>query len=228
MSDRKSGVLDFLKSAFVETVPEPNHNAIAVPAHPRGLVTAPVRNSSVPTFVQPSAAPVATAVAPDPASLAKLEDQLQKSLPPVYAAFMDQYAKLDIIPDESLRFQAALRASSASIPQLATALEQLLDTMATTHSSFVKSFETRNSTAIGAAQQLIASTQATLQAKEAALSAAMAEIEGLKAKCEADTQHMQAEEAHRLEVRQGFEAAYAQVVSRLNAQMTHIAAMPKG
>lgn len=162
--------------------------------------------------------------APDPQVLAKLEAKLAASLPPVYASFLEQYEQLrDVIPDEGMRFKAALKTSKATPDQLATAVDQLLQTMQNQATEFAKSFETNKANIIGQFQSSLKATEDLVDSREQQRKAIDEEIVSLRTKLQTDTERMQNEE-HRLDgIRAGFTAAHTQVLDRLNQQKQHIA-----
>ena len=169
------------------------------------------------------------AAAPDAAALAKLEARLQQSVPPVYAAFMEQYDALrDVIADETVRFKAALKTSHANADQIIASLDQLLSSMDTAHNDFTKSFEGNKGKVLGQLEQAINATQELIKTREQQVQAIQNEIASLHAKVDTDSARAQSEGTRLEGIRAGFEVAHAQVVGRLTAQKNRIAAMPKG
>jgi hypothetical protein len=217
------GFLGFIKSAFVEEVPEGQAQPKAAKARESQAPMPPPGSASV------APRPAQAAVAADPAAMAKLEAMLQAALPPVYSTWMEKYTQLaEVIPDESMRFKAALKTSNATPVQLSGAVDQLINTMDKAQEEFLRGFQAQTSKVESAAKEAIASTESLLQSRESQLRAIEDEIVSLKSKLALDTSHLQ-EEQHRLDsIRMGFEAAHAQVVGRLNDQKSHIDALAKG
>jgi hypothetical protein len=215
---KKPSIFGFLRDAFVEEVPDNKPAPAPAPQATKGSTPAPAAHPQA-----------SNGTGPDPQALAKLEAKLQAALPPIYSAFMEQYTQLaDVIPDEGMRFKAALKTSHASVDQLSAALDQLLAVMDTTFTDFHHSFEENKAKVVNAAEQGIKATEDLIASREAQLKTIQEELVSLHSKVAADTQKRDSEAAHYDSVRQGFEAAHAQVVSRLNAQKTRIASQPKG
>lgn len=214
---KSGGVLGFLKSAFVEEVPD----------RPSIVTTPP--GTTLPGTTPPAISHVGsvgiggTAPSPDQAVLAKLEAKLQAALPPVYAAFMEQYEGLrDVIPDEGMRFRAALKTSKATAEQLAAAIETLLETMETAQADFSKGYTENRSRALTLSQQKLTAYQQEVTKNEEMINALQARNAELVSATSSE-QQVYATEVRRLEgIRGGFAAAHAQVVGRLNAQKAHV------
>lgn len=218
-ASKSGGFLGFVKNAFVEDVPDAPK---AAPIRESGPPPPPVPQTPLGDWKMQSAAP--PAVAPDANALAKLEAKLQATLPPIYVAFMEQYEGLrDVIPDDGMRFKAALKTSKSSVEQLNGALDTLLNTMQSALSEFDKSFEENKNKVVTNAQQSIAATNGLIQTREQQLVAIQEEIDSLRAKRTNEQERLATEERRLEGIRGGFQAAHAQVVGRLNQQKAHIA-----
>jgi hypothetical protein len=155
----------------------------------------------------------------DPGALEKLEGKLKEATPPVYAAFLQQYDALrEVIPDEGVLFKAALKASKASVTDLATALDSLILLMGSTLSTFQKRVDDSIAQNKALAQQQLDAKVKLIQDGEAQIKALQDQITTLRADVASGQQQAQVEETRLTTVRQGFQAAYEQVVTRLNAQ----------
>ncbi len=210
--EKKGSIFGFLKNALTEEVPDEPAKAHAA---------APPAKGTAPAHQTPAVHVAASAVEADPAALAKLDNRLQASLPPVYASFMEQYGALqDVIPDETVRFKAALKTSHANADAIIAALDQLLSSMEQAHSDFLHSFEASKGKILGDLQQSIDATADLIKTREQQVQAIQAEIASLQAKREHDSARSQSESSRLEETRSGFEAALAQVVGRLTAQKT--------
>jgi hypothetical protein len=232
VTEQKSSIFGFLKNALTEEVPDGPEPAAGKPGQPPGKSPAPAfQTNAVHVGVGGVAVPHAgvAPAAPDGAALAKLEARLQQSVPPVYAAFMEQYDALrDVIADETVRFKAALKTSHANADQIIASLDQLLSSMDTAHNDFTKSFEGNKGKVLGQLEQAITATQELIKTREQQVQAIQNEIASLHAKVDTDAARAQSEGTRLEGIRAGFEAAHAQVVGRLTAQKNRIAAMPKG
>lgn len=219
MTEKKKGVMGFLTSiGFAEEVPE------GAPS-PQQRTT---RNTPIPAAPPGYVPPQHTNGAADPEVLAKLEAKLTKNCPPAYTAFMEQFENLrDVIPDESMRFKAALKASHTTTDQLVGALDQLLGTMTTAHEEFAHTFEETKAKRLGDAEASIKATDEQIASYEKQLQSVQETIASLRTKRDTDVQAMQ-HEAQKIEgVRSNFEASHGQVVGRLNAQKSRVQAMPR-
>jgi chromosome segregation ATPase len=187
------------------------------------------RTSSVPTTPFQSIPVMAASVAPDPKALANLEAKLQASQPPAYLAFMEQFDALkDVIPDDSMRFRAALKASRTTPDALAGAVDQMLQTMQKAADDFTKTFEGNKGNLLSQGQAAVKSTQDLIASREQQRQSITEEITSLQSKLQTDTEQIQNEE-HRLDgIHAGFMAAHATVLERLNAQKSHIVSQLKG
>lgn len=215
---KKGGFMGFLSNVgLVEETPDPT----PPPAAPRTT-----RNTPVPAAPSHYAAPPNGAVDPD--VLAKLESRLQKNCPPTYTTFMEQYENLkDVIPDESMRFKAALKASHTTADQLVEALTQLVGVMDSAHTEFTHTFEENKAKKLGEAEASLKATDEQIASYEKQLQTVQETIATLRTKRETDAQGME-HEAQKIEnIRASFEAAHAQVVGRLNAQKSRVQAMPR-
>ena len=222
MTEEKKSIFGFLKDALTEEVPDEPPKEKAHPA-------APAAKSPAPAHQTPAVHVAAGAVEADPAMLAKLDNRLQASLPPVYAAFMEQYGALqDVIADETVRFKAALKTSHANADAIVAALDQLLSSMEQAHTDFMHTFEANKGKILGDLQQSIDATTDLIKTREQQVQAIQAEIASLHAKRDHDAARSESETTRLEGTRAGFEAALAQVVGRLTAQKNRIAAMPKG
>lgn len=218
MTEKKKGFLGFLANVgLAEEVPEtPVKRNTPVPG-------APPRNTPLPP------APSYSNGSADPEVLARLETRLQKSCPPPYTAFMEQYENLkEIIPDEAMRFKAALKASHTTADQLVDALGQLVGVMDAARSEFDHTFEENKTKKLGEAQATLAATEEQIASYEKQLQSIQETIATLRTKHAADVQAMQ-DKAHQIEtIRANFEAAHKQVVGRLQAQKSRVETMPRG
>ncbi len=179
---------------------------------------APPRNTPLPQVqIQATA---------DPAVLARLETRLQKNCPAPYTAFMEQYENLkEIIPDEAMRFKAALKASHTTTDQLIDAVGQLIGVMDAASTEFSHDYEENRSKQLGAAEASIKATDDLIASNEQQLKAIQDTITALHAKRETDVQQMQAKSIEIETVRARFEAAHRQVTSRLQAQKSRVEGM---
>jgi hypothetical protein len=223
---KSGGFLGSIKSAFVDEIPDP------VPAGGAPAASAPPpmgRISTVTPFPTIPTAPVPQSlVAPDPQATAKLEGMLTAALPPVYTAFMKQYEQLqDVIPNDGMRFKAALKTSGATPEQLATAVDQLLQTMQNAAAEFDKGFEANKANKLGQSQASIKATEDLIVSKEQQRKAIDEEILSLRNRLSTDSDHMQVEVQRLDGIRAGFMAAHAQILDRLSAQKAHIVSQPK-
>lgn len=210
----KKGLFDTLKGALFEEAPD-----VAPAARPATVPPAPL-----PAAYSPP--PVAQV---DPNALAKLEGMLKAATPSVYTTFLEKVAELqDVIPDETMRFKAALKTSHTTVEELSAAIDQLFGAMDKAHNEFTKAFESNKTNAMSTAQQQIAATESTIATREGQIKAIQDEIASLRSKNATDTQHMHDEDRRFEGIRQGFEAAHTQILSRLNTQKSRIATMPKG
>lgn len=199
----------------------PPHPAAAPPVAPPTALPHPFGPSSFSVAMPP----VAT---PDPETLAKLEARLQKNCPASYTSFMEQYEKLrKAVPDEAMRFNAALAASGTTPEQLLAALDQLIASMDTARTDFQRSFEESQKARVGAADAAIHATEEQIASYEKQLQTVQDTITALRTKHDTDVQAKAADAAKIESVRANFEAALAQVVGRLNAQKSRVATMPR-
>jgi predicted nucleic acid-binding Zn-ribbon protein len=218
-TEKKTGFLGLLANvgnAFVEHIPDAPPSAQPRPApQPAGYRT--------PSY--PAHAPAQTEA--DPEVLEKLEHRLQTNCPPMYTAFMEQYAALQMIPDEGMRFHAALAASHSTTDQLVGAIDQLMQVMDTTRTDFEHTHEAMTAKKLGDAQSALKSTDDQVASYEKQLQSIQETIAALRQKREADAQAIQ-HETERLEgIHASFEAAHAQVMGKLAAQKNRVQAMPK-
>ncbi len=164
----------------------------------------------------------------DPAVLSMLDQRLQKACPPPYVAFMEQFENLkDVIPDEAMRFKAALKASHTTSDQLVEALGTLVGVMDSAMTEFTHTFEDNKRKTLGDAENTLKATDEQIASYEKQLQSIQETIAALRHKRETDAQAMQAEATKIEGIRANFEAAHAQVVGRLNAQKSRVMAMPK-
>jgi len=234
VTEQKGSIFGFLKNAFTEEVPDRPEPEGAKQAPPAARSPAPGQQTNAVHVGVSGAAPVPVHLGvgpaePDAAALTKLEARLQQSLPPVYAAFMEQYDALrEVISDETIRFKAALKTSHANADQIIAALDQLLSSMEAAHKDFSNSFEGNKGKILGQLQQSIDATLELIKTREQQVQAIQNEIASLHAKRDNDGARAVSETARLEHIRAGFEAAHAQVVGRLTAQKNRITAMPKG
>ena len=210
---------------LTEEVPDPPaRNSAPTPAQAPAI-----RNTPLPPAPFTSSVPAPPIVPPDPQVLEKLEKKLSASMPQVYAAFLDQYEQLrDVIPDDTMRFKAALKTSKATSDQLAAAVDQLLQTMQNAATEFAKSFESNRGSLVGQIQASIKATEELIVSREQQRKAIDEEIASLRTKLQTDTERMHSEDARLETIKSGFGAALAQVTDRLNAQKSHILSQPRG
>lgn len=214
MTEKKGGALGFLRDLVVADVPDPTSpRDTPVPEAPRDYHS--------------GTSPHAPGIA-DPQALAKLEQKLQASVPPGYAAFMEQYEALkEDLPDERTRFKVALKTSHTTAEQIVAALDQFLSVMERASSEFNHSYEETKAKRLGAAQDSIAATDELIKSNEDQIATIQNTIKSLRTKRDTDAQGMQNEAARLEGVRAGFEAAHAQVINRLTTQKNRIASMPR-
>src|SRR5512135_1152965 len=171
-----------------------------VPEKPAG----PPRNTPLPPPPPGQAASFQVSTAPDPKALQSLEARLQAAVPPPYAAFLEMFQSLtEDIPDESKRVKVALKTSKTTVDQIVAALDQLIATMGTAATEFGHSLEEK----LQAHQAL----DDSIKAKEEQLHHLQEEIAALHERSAGEQTKIQ-------QVKQGFEAAHAQVVGRLQSQ----------
>ena len=220
MTEGKKSVLGFLKTLVAEEVPDK-------PASPATEAHA--------SSVAPAAAPVHSfaragggAAEPDPQALAKLEHRLQAACPAPYVAFMEQYEALrEDIPDERTRFKVSLKTSHTTAGEVLGAIDQLLSAMGTAKDEFMHSFNDNRDKRVSAAQAAIAASDELIKSSEEQIQAIQEKIASLRTKRATDAENMQ-EEGRRLDaILGGFNAAHAQVVSKLTDQKNRIGAMPE-
>ncbi len=214
MTDTKKKFLGFLANiGLAEEVPD------APVPKPQG---GPPRNTPLPP------APHAQSAAADPEVLARLEARLQKNCPAPYLAFMEQYENLkEIIPDDAMRFKAALKASHTSAPQLVDALGQLVGVMDAASAEFSHDYEQNRTRQLGEAEASLKATDDLIASSEQQLKSIEDTIASLHTKRTTDAQAM-ADKAQKIEsVRASFEAAHQQVVGRLQAQKTRVEGMSR-
>ena len=219
MSDgKKKGIMGFLENVgIVETTPD-------APAPPARTT----RNTPIPAAPAPHFAAAPTNGVADPEVLGNLERRLQKNCPAAYTSFMEQYENLkEVIPDDSMRFKAALKASHTTAEALVDALTQLAGVMDTAGTEFTHTYEEMRRKKLGEAEALLKSTDEQITSYEAQLKSIQETIASLRTKRSADEQAMQAEAGKIETTRANFEAAHAQVVGRLNAQKSRVLAMPR-
>lgn len=228
MTEKKSG--GFMRMlaniGLAEEIPDPvtpeNH-------HPAGPAATGQRPYA--TVVKPkpaSSAPSPSTATADPKTLEKLEARLQKNCPPAYTSFMEQYENLrEVIPDEVMRFKAALKASHTTSEQLVDAIDHLIATMDTARSDFQHTFDESRQAKIGSAEATLHATEEQIASYEKQLQTVQETIASLRTKLETDRQAIAAEQAKIESVRVNFEAAHAQVVGHLNAQKSRVQTMPR-
>jgi chromosome segregation ATPase len=183
----------------------------------------PPRNTPLP----PAPSHVQSAAA-DPEVLARLEARLQKNCPEPYLSFMEQYENLkEVIPDEAMRFKAALKASHTTASQLVDALGQLVGVMDAASAEFSHDYEQNRTRQLGEAEASLKATDDLIASNEQQLKALQDTIATLHTKRQTDAQAM-ADKAQKIEtVRASFEAAHRQVVGRLQAQKTRVEGMSR-
>lgn len=209
------GLWDTVKGSIMETVPDVHGAATSAPDAP--AAPAPEAHPWVQAWT-----PTGT-ITVDPNAVAKIEARLQSATPPVYAAFMEQADALkDVIPDEGTRFKAAMKTSHATPDQIGSAIDSLLTVANGVLTEFNQSFEGKRSAALGGAQQQIDADRKLIETCEAQLKATQDQILALRTKVSTAEQQMQADGARLESVKQGFQAAHAQVVGRLNADKQRI------
>ncbi len=215
-------LLASIKGAFIEEVPDAAGAKVKAPTTPPvTAATHPWVASGAINSAHVSAPP--PVVEPDPVALQKLEAKLQASVPPVYQAFLEQYNSLkEVIPDETTLFRAALKSSHASIDQLIQAFDQLLAVTESARGDFNSGFDAKRTATLAAAQKQIEATQQLIASRQSQLKAIEDEITSLQSTLTNSSTQLQTETARFESIRQGFEAALAQVVGRLNAQKTHL------
>lgn len=214
----KGGFIGLLANlGLVEETPDPVHPPMA--AHP-------------PEARLPAAPAAHGAASPndavDPEVLSKLELRLQKNCPLAYTGFIEQFDNLkDVVPDESMRFRAALKASHTTTDQLVDALGQLIGAMAAAATEFTHAFEENKRKKLGEAEASLKATDEQIASYERQLESAQGTIASLRTKRETDAQAMH-DDALKIDgVRASFEAAHARVVARLEAQKSRVLAMQK-
>jgi ATP/maltotriose-dependent transcriptional regulator MalT len=215
---KRPSVFGFLKSIVAEEVPDKPTRNTPVPKAPSPGPHEDVHHDSP-----------AGPVPPDAQALAKLEARLQAACPAPYAAFMEQYELLkEDIADERTRFKVALKTTHTTADDVTGALDQLLSVMQKAKDEFMHSFDETRQKKMGAAQEAIAAGQQLIASSEEQIKTIQEKIASLRTKHETDVRNM-LDEGHRLDaIRDGFGAAHAQVVSRLEDQKRRIDSMPKG
>lgn len=216
---RKKGRFIGLLSTLglVEETPDPVHPPAAAQRRDAPARAAPVACSPEP--------PGGSA---DPEPLSKLELRLQKNCPLAYAAFLEQFENLkDVVPDESMRFKAALKASHTTTDQLIDALGQLIGVMDAAATEFTLAFEENKRKRLGEAEATLQATDEQIASCEKQLQSVQEAIASLRTKRDVDAQALQNEAVRIDHVRASFEATHSQVVARLEAQKSRVLAMPK-
>jgi predicted nucleic acid-binding Zn-ribbon protein len=213
---KRPSVFGFLKNIVAEEVPDkPAGRNTPVPAAPHAAATVLVDHYAVVGRAQP-----------DTQALAKLEARLQAACPQPYIAFMEQYESLkEDISDERTRFKVALKTTHTTAADIANALDQLLSVMGKAKEEFMRSFDDNRQKKMGGAQDAIGASEQLIASSEEQIRAIQEKIAALKTKRETDVQNM-LDEGHRLDaIRDGFGAAHAQVVARLEDQKNRMASM---
>lgn len=210
MTDTKStGFLDRIKGAFVENVPE-THVPTPPAPHVATGVAAPSRVSEVRTA--------------DPEVVKKLEAKLKGNMPNGYVQFLEQFEGLqEVIPDDGMRFKAALKTSKITADQVSQALESLTTVLVSAETDFNNTFDQNRAKAQATTQQSLKATDDLIQSREQQLKAIQDEITSLRAKRTNDVTQSESDIARLETIRAGFEAAYTQVMGRLNDQKARVA-----
>jgi predicted nucleic acid-binding Zn-ribbon protein len=144
---------------------------------------------------------------------------LREAMPAPYKAFLEQYEKLNgVIPDESLRFKAALATSNCIREDILKAIDTGLGTMAKALQDFQRAYESKKNNIEQALKQGTATVTEGIRAKNAQIQALQAEVQQLEQSLRQSEVKAQAEQAGLDNVRAGFEAAHAQVVRFLEMQ----------
>lgn len=222
---KSGGFLDKLKGLVAEEVPDRPTRQTPVPAAPSAARSMPAEHHD---FASGSAPGAPGVVGADPAALAKLEARLQASCPAAYVSFMEQHENLkEIIPDEGMRFKAAMKASHTTPDVVLGALAQLIAAMEEARTDFTHSFEENKDKKLKVAEESIAQDDERIKASEEQIKAIQETITSLRTKRAADVENMQHEAARFENIRGGFEAAHHQVTSRLSNLKDRLAALPK-
>lgn len=228
------GFLDKLKGLVAEEVPDRPTRQTPVPAAPSAARSMPAEHHDFASGSAPGAPGVVGGpgpmgpCGPDPAALAKLEARLQASCPAAYVSFMEQHENLkEIIPDEGMRFKAAMKASHTTPDVVLGALAQLIAAMEEARTDFTHSFEENKDKKLKVAEESIAQDDERIKASEEQIKAIQETITSLRTKRAADVENMQHEAARFENIRGGFEAAHHQVTSRLSNLKDRLAALPK-
>jgi len=209
---KRPSVFGFLKSIVAEDVPDK-------PA---------ARNTPVPaaSHAESHVAVVHEDAVPDAAALGKLEQRLQAACPKEYASFMEQYESLkEDIADERTRFKVALKTTHTTAENVLAGVDMLLTTMQSAKEEFQRSFDENSKKKMSAADESIAATNQLIASSEEQIKAIEEKIAALKQKRETDIQQRNADGGRLETVLRGFNAAHAQVVSRLENQKSRLAAM---
>jgi hypothetical protein len=223
MTKGKSSIWDAVKGALVETAPDApgvvhgwlgagtsiGAGAVAV------LGQGGTAGGTASSFVGVSSA--------DPAAVAKIEARLKAATPAIYAAYTEQADALkDVIADETTRLRAAMKTSHATPEQISGAIDALLTVANAVLTEFNQSFEAKRTAATSAATSQIEMDKKQVEVLEAQLKDLQEHAAGLRAKVASEEEQMQIDAARLEGIRQGFQAAHAQVVARLNADKQRI------
>jgi len=134
---------------------------------------------------------------------------------------------LDVIPEEGMRFKAALKASQTTVEDITTAVDGMAGALTDAHDRFTATYEMNKKKATEAATAQVEATQKLIESRRQQLAAIESEIKSLQGKLQTDLEAIKVEETRIEGTRIGFEAAYAQISGELNAQRAHIAQQRK-
>jgi hypothetical protein len=223
------GIWDAVKGSLVETVPDVTHggagqSAVGVSVIGGGItaVATPgggaAGGSSGGSWGSTNFPPTV-----DSAAVTKIETRLQSAAPAIYVAFTEQADALkDVIPDETTRLRAAMKTSHATPEQIGGAIDGLLVVAGAVLTEFNQSFEAKRTASTSAATEQIETGKLQVATLESQLKELQERIATYHTQIVASEAKLAADAARFETVKQGFQAAHAQVVARLNADKQRI------
>jgi hypothetical protein len=184
----------------------------------------------------PVLAPVQAYVPPPTGPNPKIEERLFSALRtekvPAYAKlaeFVEMFA--DTIPDESMRYKAAIKAtlkSGVSLDQLLADFDSSFALLDEQEKIFQRDLGTQTSKNVAARRKSAADTTEMVTAKRAEMKALEARIAELEKSAADDLGNAAEEERKITEIRASFTASHASVKSKLEGQKNKVAANGKG
>ena len=221
------GIWDAVKGALVETAPDVTHGGTSQGARNTvvgaGAIAVAVPGGGVSGGTAIYAGSTQYPPLADPVAVAKIEARLQSAAPAIYVAFTEQADALkDVIPDETTRLRAAMKTSHASPEQIGGAIDALLTVAGAVLTEFNQSFEAKRTASNAATAEQIEAGKMQVGTLETQLEALQEKITALHVQVVASEAKLQADAARFETVKQGFQAAHAQVVARLNADKQRI------